>query len=76
MYGAMDLSFGSILASLVVSTVGFGFFLYGKKQLRMPQFIAGVVLMVFPYFVGSPLWMLGIAGGLLVGLSFAIRAGW
>ena len=47
----VDLSAGSLFASLLVSTVGLFLFLYGKKTLRFPQLSSGLVLMIFPYFV-------------------------
>ena len=62
----MDLSVGSLLASTLVSTVGLAFFLYGKKELRFPQLVGGLVLMGFPYFVGSALVTLAI-GAVVVG---------
>ena len=71
----MDLSPGYLLASLAVSTVGFGLFLYGKKQLRIPQLVGGVTMMVYPYFVASPVSMLAVAAGLLTVLWVATRAG-
>jgi hypothetical protein len=71
----MDLSHGSMLASFLVSTVGFGFFIYGKKQLRIPQLVTGVALMVYPYFIGSPAWMLGVGAAMLLGLWLTVRAG-
>ena len=52
----MEIEFtaGWMLAGLLVSTVGFGLFLYGKKQTRFPQLIAGIAMMVYPAFVTSP----------------------
>jgi hypothetical protein len=55
--------------------VGFGIFIYGKKQLRIPQLVVGLALMVYPYFVASPGWMLGIGSALMLGLWLAVRAG-
>lgn len=71
----MDLSAGSLFASLLVSSVGFGFFIYGKKQACFPQLFIGIAMMVYPYFVPDPLAMLGIAGALVVGLVVALRRG-
>ena len=66
----------SLLMSLLVSSVGFALFVYGKRQSRPPQLAGGVVLMVFPYFVANPLLMLGIAA-LVVALLFgAVKLGW
>lgn len=71
----MDFSTGSLFASLLVSAVGFGLFLYGKKQARLPQLITGIALMIFPYLVAGPEWILGIGAALGAGLWLALRAG-
>jgi len=39
-----------LLLSLIPGGVGFVLFVYGKKQQRWPQLIAGLVMMVYPYF--------------------------
>ena len=39
----------ALILGFVFGTVGFGFFLYGKKQRRVPPLLYGVVLMVLPY---------------------------
>ena len=66
----------TILAGFAVSTVGFGFFLYGKKQGRTPQIVFGILTMIYPYFVGGPLLVLGIFVALSVLLWLALRFGW
>ena len=71
----MNLTTSDLFTSLFVSTVGFGFFLYGKKQRRIPQLVTGLVLMVFPYFVDGALWMLAIAAALIAALWLAVRLG-
>jgi len=71
----MGISVGTLFASLVVSSVGFGVFTYGKAQARVPQILVGIVLMAFPYFVSGPLAMCSIAVGLLLALSAAVRFG-
>jgi hypothetical protein len=72
----VDLDANSIIASIVVSGVGFVLFSYGRKMSRAPHIVAGLVLMVFPYFVPNVLAMLGI-GALLCGLLYmAVRAGY
>ncbi len=42
---------GLFMLGMVVSGIGFVLFVYGKKQQRWPQLVAGVLLSVFPYFV-------------------------
>ena len=72
----MELDANSLIAGLVVSGVGFVLFSYGRKMSRVPHVVAGLVLLVFPYFVSSVLLMLGIAA-LLCGLLYlAVRAGY
>lgn len=64
-----------ILAGFAVSTVGFGFFMYGKKQSRPPQIAFGLITMIYPYFGGSPLIVIGVFFVLLALMWVAIRAG-
>lgn len=71
----MDISAGALCASLVVSTLGLGLFLYGKKATRFPQLVVGLALMGFPYFVSGALAMCAIAAVLVGGLLFALRMG-
>jgi hypothetical protein len=61
---------GSLFVSLIVSAVGFALFQYGRKQLRMPQIVAGLVMMVYPYFIAGLLAMLGV-GAAILGLMYA-----
>ena len=71
----MDLSPGTLFASLLIGAVGFGLFLYGKKQARPPQLVCGVTLMIYPYFVDGVLLMTGIAVLVLAALWLAVRRG-
>jgi nitrogen fixation-related uncharacterized protein len=65
-----------LMLSLVPSGIGLFLFLYGKKQERLAHIAAGIVLMVYPYFVTSVLQM--VLGGVLIGGAFwwALQAGW
>jgi hypothetical protein len=71
----MDLTPSTLFANVLVSAVGFGIFLYGKKQRRLPQLVAGVLLMGYPYFVGGAFTMLAIGVGIVVALWIGVRAG-
>jgi len=64
----MDLSAGSLFLSLFIGALGAGFFIYGKKQRRIPQLVGGIVLSVYPFFVPN-LW---IMGGIAVGIVLVI----
>jgi hypothetical protein len=71
----MALDANTLLLSLAISSVGFVFFAYGKRQGRFPQMVAGVVLMAFPYFV-SNLIAMALISVAIVGLFWlAIRLG-
>jgi len=47
-----------IVAIICFSIVGFGFFLYGKKSTNYLFVICGIILMVFPYFVSNPTYLI------------------
>jgi hypothetical protein len=72
----MSLDPASLLLSLAASCFGLGLFVYGKKQGRMPQLVAGLAFMVYPYFTPSVTWLAVV--GLILGaaLWWAIRLGW
>lgn len=71
----MDFSAGTLIASMLVSTIGFGLFLYGKRATRFPQLLCGLALMVFPYFTGSVMVIYGVGTVVLGGLWLAVRSG-
>ena len=66
----------ALLVSVLISAVGVGFFVYGKKQQRAPHLAVGIVLIGYTYFVSSVAVMVAIAVGLLVALWLAVRMGW
>jgi hypothetical protein len=71
----MSFDANSLLLSLLFSSVGFVFFAYGKKQARIPQMVAGVLLMVYPYFV-SNLIAMSVVGVVIIALTWlAVRLG-
>jgi hypothetical protein len=45
----------SLLWSLLFSSIGFGCFIYGKKQSNAVARYVGIALMVYPYFVHNPI---------------------
>jgi hypothetical protein len=67
---------GALLASVLISAVGLGIFLYGKKQQRAPQLVAGIVLMAYSYFVGTVVWMIAIFVAILAALWVVVRLGY
>jgi hypothetical protein len=72
----MSFDANALLASLVIGSIGFVAFIYGKRQSRLPPMIVGIALIVYPYFVSNLYVMIGIAVALLAGLWGAVRLGW
>jgi len=54
------------------SAVGLGYFVYGKKQRMGSALTAGLLLMVYPYFI-SGTFLLIFIGLLLMAGPFAVR---
>lgn len=71
----MNIDGGSLLASMLVSSVGFVIFEYGRRMRRPPQLAVGLVLLVFPYFVANVLAMLAIGVVLVALLWIAVMRG-
>lgn len=40
-----------LLWGLLFSSIGLGYFLYGKKQRAVVPLVCGLVLMIYPYFI-------------------------
>lgn len=61
-----------LLWGLLFSSVGLGFFLYGKKQARPAPLLCGLALMIYPYFVPNTIALVAI-GGALTALPYFFR---
>jgi len=61
-----------LLLGAIFSSIGLGYFLYGKKQKMIVPFIVGLVLMIFPYFIESNT-LLGGIGLLLSAAPYFLR---
>jgi hypothetical protein len=55
---------GSIIAMVIFSVVGLGYFTYGKKSKQFLMLICGVALMGYSYFVDGILYIILIGVGL------------
>lgn len=62
-----------LFLGLLFGSVGFGYFLYGKRQAAIVPMVCGIALMVFPYFVSNVL-ILAIIGIALAALPYFYRA--
>jgi hypothetical protein len=61
-----------LLWGVLFSSVGFGFFLYGKKQTMAVPLVCGLALMVYPYFMPNAV-VLVMIGLVLVTIPYFFR---
>ena len=62
----------TLLLSVIFSSIGLGYFLYGKKQKVIIPFICGIVLMIYPYFLEN-ITIISVIGIILSILPYFIR---
>jgi hypothetical protein len=72
----VNLSAGWIVASLIISSIGFILLNYGRKFARIPQIVVGLAMLIYPYFVPGVLANVLVAAGLCAVLGVAVRLGW
>ena len=66
------LNTSSLLLGLVFSSIGLGFFIYGRKQKLAMPLICGIALMVYPYFVSNNALLVAI-GVALIAIPYVVR---
>ena len=62
----------TLLWGLLFSSMGMGFFIYCKKQGRAVPLVCGIVLLVYPYFVPSAIWLV-VIGVVLCAIPYFVR---
>ena len=62
----------TLLLSVIFSSIGLGYFLYGKKQKVIIPFTCGIVLMIYPYFLEN-ITIISVIGIILSVLPYFIR---
>ena len=67
----MDSS-ATLLWGLLFSSIGLGYFVYGKKQSLVVPLVVGIALMVFPYFVANAA-LTALIGIVLMALPFLFK---
>ena len=63
---------GLLLWGLLFSSIGLGFFLYGKKQRSVVPLVCGLVLMIYPYFIPNVIALVAI-GVVLIAVPYFFR---
>jgi hypothetical protein len=61
-----------LLWGLLFGSIGFGFFIYGKKQKAVVPLITGIVLCVLPYFIAN-VYALVVVGVVFMAIPFFVR---
>jgi hypothetical protein len=61
-----------LLWGLLFSSIGFGFFLYGKKQRAVVPLVCGIALMIYPYFIPNVMALIAI-GVVLAAIPYFLR---
>ena len=61
-----------LLWGVLFGSVGFGYFLYGKKQRAVVPLVCGLALMVFPYFITNTI-LLVVAGIAIAAIPYFVR---
>lgn len=72
----MSLDATSLFVSLIPGAIGFVLVVYGKKQQRWPQLVAGLLFMAYPYFTTTLLSLVATGAAILFALWYAVRLGW
>ena len=53
-----------LMISVLVSAIGMGYIIYGRKQMKASALVAGIALCIYPYFI--PGLILNILVGLII----------
>lgn len=65
-------STGMVVWGLLFGAAGIGYFTYGRRQDNKVALLAGIALLVYPYFVSSAFAMIGL-GCVLLALPFFVE---
>jgi len=68
----INMDAGYLFAALVWGSVGFGFFMYGKKQKSPVPLVCGIFLMGASYFARTPL-SLSLVGIAVIAVIYMLK---
>lgn len=54
-----------LIWGIVFSSIGLGFFMYGKKEKNVVALISGLALLIYPYFISNTYLLVFIGIGLI-----------
>jgi hypothetical protein len=61
-----------LIWGMLFGAIGFGYFLYGKKQKAIIPLCVGIILCVFPYFIDNLYVLVGV-GVALIAIPYFVR---
>ncbi len=61
-----------LLWGVLFSSIGMGYFIYGKKQNATVPLVCGIALMIIPYFISSVMVMVLLCAA-LIAVPYFIR---
>lgn len=61
-----------MLWGVVFSSIGLGFFIYGRRQGKTVPLLSGIALMVYPYFMPNTAALV-IIGAIFVAVPYFLR---
>lgn len=61
-----------LLWGVLFSSIGLGFFIYGRRQGKTVPLLAGIALMVFPYFMPNTTALV-VVGATFVAVPYFLR---
>ena len=62
----------TLFLGLILGSIGFGYFLYGKKQKKAVPLVSGIILSILPYF-GLHIAITIIVGIILCATPFIMK---
>ena len=62
----------TLMLTVLVSAIGTGYIVYGKKQRRGIALLSGIIMCIYPYLVDSPVWM-ALIGVVLMIVPFILQ---
>jgi hypothetical protein len=65
-----------LFASLLWGSIGFGYFIYGKKQQCLSAMAGGIMMIAGSYFVSSALLMSLVSLGIMGLVYFLVKRGY
>ena len=62
----------TLMVSVLFSSIGAGYFVYGKKQRQVVPLLTGLALCVYPYFLSNG-YAIVVVGVLLTAVAWLLR---